>query len=146
MDRGKKVEEYMSPISDRMVTTETSLMEVVKLLAMHKQGAIIITDDNKEFEGVISGTDLLRQLEKNIESSVLLDGLAKHIMTKKGRAATIGEGTLMVEAVDEMTAARVHSLIVMRVYQPVGILTQGDVLRWWYELQGGVIKPPTKRT
>lgn len=129
---GKQVRDYMmKDVFKVMVTTDTSMVDVIKKMTQHNSHAIIVTDINKELEGIITGTDIIRELTRAIDSSILRDGLAKDVMTPKPRV--VAEGTLMIDAVDKFFRDSHHALVVVKEYEPVGILSQLDIARWWLD-------------
>lgn len=130
---GKKVEDYMKDISKIVVTMETSMIDVMRKMVEQNSQAIVVADSNHELEGIITGSDIIRELERAIDSSRLRDGRAEHVMTSRGKLAKVPEGTLMIEALEVMFRERRHSLVITKNFSPTGILTQTDIVKWWLE-------------
>lgn len=128
---GKQVKEYMQDASGITVNVDMLMIEVLKKMIEQKSPVVVVTDAVRTLEGIITGSDVIRELEKDVDSSVLRDGVAKHVMTP--RPFFVAGDTLMIDAVDKMFRMRLHYLVVTGEYEPVGILTQLGVVKWWLE-------------
>jgi CBS domain containing-hemolysin-like protein len=137
---GKKVEDYMTPISRIVrVTTDTQMITILKEMTRKKSREAIVTNAQREIEGLITTTDIIREIARELDSSTLKDGTAAMVMTKK--PGSEHKGMLMIDAVDQMDRRRIHSLVITDEYTPIGVLTQLDVARWWLEEYGASPKP-----
>lgn len=127
----RKVDEYMKKVSGLMVTTDTNMVEVLRLMLQQKSSVVIVTDVNRMLQGIITGSDVVLHLERAIDSSTLKTGAAEHVMTR----GVIGlpAGTSMLDAIEKMFRHRLHSIVITRGYEPVGLLTQLDIIRWWVD-------------
>nr|WP_281719787.1 CBS domain-containing protein [Nitrosomonas nitrosa] len=130
---GKKAKDYMLEIPDVTVTTQTSLIDVMTIMVENNARTIIVTDTNREIKGIITSSDILRELSKEIQSSILRGGAAEHVMTKRLRVPDVSENTLMLDVAEEMAHNDVFSIVVMKQFQPVGIITSLEVFKWWLE-------------
>jgi CBS domain-containing protein len=120
---------YFSDISNLVVTDDTPMQQVLKIMAKNKFSTVIVTNANRELEGIITGSDIVRELEKSMDSPVLLEGAAKYVMTN--HVETVVEDAIMLEAIDKMFRRQLHQLVVTRGFNPIGLITQLDVIRWW---------------
>ena len=107
------------------VRPDTSIAEAARTLARHTFSALPVVNAKDAPVGIVSDTDLMR---------VLL----------AGAAGTVGDFmSAPVEIIDELAAAddailrmrsrRIHHLPVVRDGKLVGMVTPGDVVRWFVE-------------
>lgn len=127
----KKVDEYMKKTSGIMVTTDTYMTDVLKLMLQQKTPVVIVTDVNRMIQGIITGSDVVLHLEKAIDSSTLKTGFAEHVMTRGVIGLPLG--TSMLDAIEKMFRHRLHAIVITRGYEPVGLLTQLDIIQWWVD-------------
>lgn len=91
------VAEIMRPLEDvPMMNSEGTMDQAILLLTSHNLGCVIISDDGKTLEGVITDGDLKRHMAPN-----LLEKSVKDIMTSKPK--TIAHDDLAVQAVNIMS-------------------------------------------
>lgn len=131
---GKRVSEYMEDISSVTFTTDTPSLDAIKNWIDENSAALIITDANRNIQGIVTGTDIVREIARQLESAKMLEGSIEYIMTENPELIT--ENTLMIDAVDRMDRKKIRSLIVTKGFNPVGILTQWGVCKWWFEEYG----------
>lgn len=131
---GKRASDYMRDVSKIRVATDTRMTDVLQLMVEQNTTSVVVVDVNLDLKGIITGTDILRELERDLESSRLLEGIAEHVMTR--RIISVTDRTLMIDAADQMFRGRFHTLVVTRDFEPVGIITQLDIARWWLEEYG----------
>ena len=125
----KLVEDYMSPIPNLLVETDTRLSEAI-IQMQHTQSNLVIVVDKRGFlRGIITGTDIIREIGVSIESSMLNEGLAIDIMTKQVKA--LSSDLFMLDAVKDFFRDSLHIMIVTRADKPIGIITQKDIIKWW---------------
>ena len=125
----KLVEDYMSPIPNLLVETDTRLSEAI-IQMQHTQSNLVIVVDKRGFlRGIITGTDIIREIGVSIESSMLNEGLAIDIMTKQVKA--LSSDLFMLDAVKDFFRDILHIMIVTRADKPIGIITQKDIIKWW---------------
>lgn len=91
------VSEVMQPLQDvPIINTEGTMDQAILLLTSHNLGCVIISDDGKNLEGVITDGDLKRHMAAD-----LLEKPVKDIMTVKPK--TIAHDDLAAQAVNIMT-------------------------------------------
>lgn len=91
------VAEIMRPLEDvPMMNSEGTMDQAILLLTSHNLGCVIISDDGKTLEGVITDGDLKRHMSPD-----LLEKSVKDIMTSKPK--TIAHDDLAVSAVNIMS-------------------------------------------
>ncbi len=107
------------------------LPEVMVKMSEQKVSALVVTNENKEMEGIISTTDLTRARLSPVERMELPALLPRHLMTRDVIVTWPGES--LKEAVNKMLSHQVHRLVVTESPEdrrhPVGILSMGDLSR-----------------
>ena len=124
----------MRDVSKISVTQSKSMIDVITMMIDQKSREIVITDPHHNIEGIITGTDIVREIERAIDSSRLLEGTADFVMTE--RPTSVPTGTLMIDVVDRMYRHGLHVIVVTENYEAIGIITQLDVIKWWLEEYG----------
>lgn len=104
---------------------ESSLMDIVRFLADHKVGAIVIVDDDGALCGIISERDIVKALSAKGDSA--LSQQACDFMTRN--VVTCGEDDGVAELMERMTAGRFRHLPVVADGNLVGIISIGDVVK-----------------
>ncbi len=115
-------------IKGRNVATakaEASLMEIVRFLAEHKVGAMVIVDDSDGLCGIISERDIVRAISAQGDSA--LTQHARDFMTRD--VVTCGEEDSVAALMERMTAGRFRHLPVVDEGKLVGIISIGDVVK-----------------
>ena len=115
-------------IKGRAVATagaEAGLMDIVRLLAGHKVGAIVIVDDSGGLCGIISERDIVRALSARGDSA--LSRKARDFMTRD--VVTCGEADSVAALMERMTAGRFRHMPVVDDGGMVGIISIGDVVK-----------------
>lgn len=131
-----KVDEYMRKSIARItVTLDTPMLKVIKIMIEENTQAIIVTNADHELEGIITGTDTLREMARNIDSPVLRKETARNVMTTP--PISVPTGTFMIDAKELMFKRGIHTLVVTKGFTPIGYLTQPDFDRWWLEEHAG---------
>ncbi len=113
------------------VGADMSLAEAARTLAGQTFSSLPVVDANDVPIGVVSETDLMR---------VLLTGTSANVgdfMSKP--VETIDEFATADEAIQRMRSRRIHHLPVVRGGKLVGMVTPGDVVRWFVSNRLGVL-------
>jgi CBS domain-containing protein len=101
-----------------------SVRELLALLAEHNVGAVIVSSDGNNVEGIVSERDIVRNLHRD---DAILEGPVSDIMTAVVQSC---EGTATVtELMQVMTAHRVRHVPVLTEGQLTGIISIGDVVK-----------------
>lgn len=129
----KKVDEYIKKVGGLMVTTDTNMTDVLKLMLQQKTPVIIVTDPNRSLQGIITGSDVLLHIGRDFNSDVLKNGTAEIVMTRGVIGLPVGAS--MLDAHEKMFRHRLHALAVTRGFEPIGLLTQLDIIQWWVDQQ-----------
>jgi len=120
------VKELMVKTEDLPIVPTTAKMDQALIALTEKNlGAVIISDDNKTLQGIITDGDLKRHMGRD-----LLEKSVKDIMTASPK--TIGGDALAVEAMNLMTQKAGHylsSLIVMQDKHFIGMIRLQDCLQ-----------------
>lgn len=104
---------------------DTTLMEIVNLLAKRKIGAVVICDEGQRVKGIISERDIVRLLSEK-GSDVFNEPVQNH-MTREVR--TCIEHDTVDWLMEVMTAHRFRHMPVIESERIVGIVSIGDVVK-----------------
>ncbi len=132
----KTVANYMDSIE--IVTLDTPCIDIVKLMIEKNIRIVAVCGVNMRIKGIITLSDILKQLTNDIRSPNLTTGLAEDIMTDYDHIVCVREDIIMLQALREMTSNGVHSLVVTKGFEPTGVLHQNHFIKWW---QDEVMKP-----
>lgn len=116
--KGKKSQDVVT------IRPESTVRELVSLLARHNVGALIVSTDGTTVEGIVSERDVVRRLN---EDESVLDGGVEAIMTTTVQTC---EGTALVtELMQVMTEHRIRHIPVLTDGKLSGIVSIGDVVK-----------------
>jgi CBS domain-containing protein len=104
---------------------DTSLAEAARTLACHAFGALPVVDVDDVPIGIVSETDMMRVLL----ASAAAAGTVREFMSTP--VEVIDEMAGADEAIRRMLSLRIHHLPVVRSGKLVGMVTPGDVVRWF---------------
>jgi CBS domain-containing protein len=105
--------------------TEDTVFDVVKTMAKHDIGSIIITADGKKPEGIITERDVIKKViatGKDPKST-----RAKDIMT--GKVLTVDVKTSLLEISNLMTKNMMRRMVVVEKGNMIGIVTSRDLVQ-----------------
>ncbi|WP_428374476.1 CBS domain-containing protein [Lichenicoccus sp.] len=106
------------------VAPQTTISEVVLVLAQHKIGAVLVMD-GPELHGVLSERDIVRAMAR--QPSGVRPLTAESLMTP-ARALTSVDATIS-DAMQMMTDKRVRHLPVLEDGAVIGVVSIGDVVK-----------------
>jgi CBS domain-containing protein len=106
-------------------TSDTSLLDITKLLGLHGVGCIIVTAPDGKVVGIVSERDIVRAIAKS--GSKVLKEPVETCMTKN--VVTCREADTIDKLMAEMTAHRFRHLPVVERGRLVGLVSIGDVVR-----------------
>lgn len=105
---------------------ETSLCEIIHILAARRIGAVVIADASRRVKGIISERDIVRILSE--AGSEALRRPVSEFMTKT--VVTCTEHQSIDWVMGEMTAGRFRHLPVIEGGTLTGIVSIGDVVKY----------------
>jgi CBS domain-containing protein len=120
------ISEVLKSKGDSVVTVspETTVRELVAMLAEHNIGAVVVSTPDEPLVGIVSERDIVRGL---VEGTGVLDATISDIMTAQVRTA---EPTATVEDLMRlMTDHRVRHIPVVSGGRLHGIVSIGDVVK-----------------
>ncbi len=106
------------------VDPAATVRELIALLAEHNVGALIVSKDGSELEGIVSERDVVRRLH---EEPALLDTPVSAIMTTD--VETCDPDTLVDDLMKTMTERRIRHVPVLVEGSVLGIISIGDVVK-----------------
>ncbi len=105
--------------------SNTSLMDVAKVLSDHGIGSIVIVDESEKVVGIVSERDIVRTLAKN--GVEILNSPVSQCMTEN--VITCSEQETIDNVMTIMTSHRFRHMPVLENGQLVGIISIGDVVK-----------------
>ena len=106
------------------ITPDSTVRDLLELLALHNVGAVIVSRDGSAVNGIVSERDVVRRL--NEDDSVLLAPVSA-IMTTEVHTCDGSEPVL--ELMKLMTERRVRHVPVVRDGVLAGVVSIGDVVK-----------------
>ena len=116
--RGKSSQDVIT------VSPEATVRELVRLLAEHNVGALVVSEDGQTVAGIVSERDVVRRLQAD-ES--VLDATVGDIMTREVRTCSAGDG--LTDLMQTMTEHRIRHVPVVADGRLTGIVSIGDVVK-----------------
>jgi CBS domain-containing protein len=107
------------------VKPEQSVTELLDLLAEHGVGALIVSSDGSQLEGIVSERDVVRRLQS--VGPDLLNAPVRDIMT--AHVHTCPPDTDLDELMRVMTQGRFRHVPVVEDGRMIGIVSIGDVVK-----------------
>ena len=107
------------------VKPDQSVIELLDLLAQHKVGALVVSTDGNQLDGIVSERDVVRQLQKY--GPDLLSAPVRDIMTAQVHSCP--PDTELDELMRVMTDGRFRHVPVLDDGRLVGIISIGDVVK-----------------
>ena len=107
------------------VRPDATIWEVMDLLDRHSVGALVVSQDGRHPDGILSERDIVRQL--HARGSEVLDGPASDLMVKE--VLTAGPDDEVESLMGVMTTNRIRHVPVLQEGLLVGIVSIGDVVK-----------------
>ncbi len=120
------IADVLSAKARRVVTCrkETSVHQMIDLLVAHNIGALVVTSEAGEVEGIVTERDVLRGL--HLRRGALLNERVADLMTRNVRCA--GSHESVDDAMQMMTRFRFRHLPVVDDGVLVGMISIGDLV------------------
>jgi CBS domain-containing protein len=106
------------------VTPDTTVRDLITLLAEHNIGAVVVSTDEEPVAGIVSERDIVRALVEGVE---VLDNPVSRIMTVEVR--TVAPGDSVHELMKLMTEHRIRHVPVVVDGGLHGLVSIGDVVK-----------------
>ncbi|MDQ6937016.1 MAG: CBS domain-containing protein [Actinomycetota bacterium] len=122
-----KISDVLRDKGGQVVTTrpERTVAHLVRELAEHGVGALVVTDAAGRIAGIVSERDVVRRLDDR--GAALLDAPIGDIMTES--VSTCSPGDSLDDVMRVMTERRIRHLPVLRDGELAGIVSIGDVVK-----------------
>jgi CBS domain-containing protein len=104
---------------------DTTLLEISKLLGIHRIGCIVVTGSDGKVIGIVSERDIVREIAR--AGSTVLKEPVETCMTKA--VVTCREADTIDRLMAEMTAHRFRHMPVVERGRLIGLVSIGDVVR-----------------
>jgi CBS domain-containing protein len=108
------------------VSPQASVRDLLRLLAEHNIGALVVSNDGESVDGIVSERDVVRSLAGSSGDAVL-DGAVSAIMTSD--VQTCDPHTPVDELRILMTERRIRHVPVVSEGKLTGIISIGDVVK-----------------
>lgn len=109
----------------RTVPRQASVTDAVNALAEHGIGALVVSDDGRTVDGIISERDIVRRLAS--DGADCLDRRVEEVMTED--VTTCPPHVTADELMGTMTEGRIRHVPVVEDDEMVGIVSIGDVVK-----------------
>jgi CBS domain-containing protein len=106
------------------INPESTVRDLLALLAEHNVGAVIVSPDGTEVGGMVSERDVVRRLN---EDDAILDGPVSNIMTSV--VHTCEPSHPIEELMQVMTEHRVRHVPIINDGKLAGMISIGDVVK-----------------
>ncbi|MFS4438864.1 CBS domain-containing protein [Paracoccaceae bacterium GXU_MW_L88] len=107
------------------VKKSDSVEDAAKVLSEHRIGALVVTEDGKTLEGILSERDIVREIGKTGGAS--LSEPVESLMTKEVK--TCEPGMSLLRVLRMMTDGRFRHLPVVQDGELKGVVSIGDVVK-----------------
>jgi len=122
-----KVKAMLSGKGSRVVTarSDTTVAAAIRMLKLEKIGALIVSDEGSQIQGILSERDVVRALVDH--GGDVLNMPVSEMMTRAVKTCTL-EANIR-DVMSEMTRSRVRHLPVIDGGKLCGIISIGDVVK-----------------
>lgn len=107
------------------IAPTATVAELLALLAEHRIGAVVVSDNGTSVSGIVSERDVVRHLHSG--GAQILDGQVQGIMTKQ--VHTCGPDDDLVALAGQMTERRIRHVPVVADDTLIAIVSIGDVVK-----------------
>jgi len=107
------------------VKPDATVIEASKLLSQHRIGTVVVSQDGKSLDGILSERDIVRELGKRGPSC--LNDPVKALMTAE--LVTCTPTNTALEVLEMMTTGRFRHLPVMDNGDMLGLISIGDAVK-----------------
>ena len=111
------------------VTPEISIAAVVKILREKRIGVVVVSDDGKRVQGILSERDVVRWLAD--DGAAVLDRPARELMTREVK--TCKPKDQIADLMAQMSTHRIRHLPVVENGALGGMISIGDVVKYRLE-------------
>jgi arabinose-5-phosphate isomerase len=119
-----KVADLLKGQQTTTLTKEVGISEVIVAITGNRLGAVVILNDSKNIEGVVTDGDLRRMLEKGMAMDKLKAGDIMSVNPKQ-----ISSTALAAEALELMRQYHINQLVVSDEGEYLGIVHIQDIMR-----------------
>lgn len=122
-----KISDLVRLKGDAVVTvrSDATVTQLLALLAEHRIGAVVVSDEGGEVGGIVSERDVVRHLHSG--GPEVLTGTVAAIMTADVHTSTPDDN--VVDLAGAMTTRRIRHVPVVQDGALVGIVSIGDVVK-----------------
>ncbi|MCQ0971699.1 CBS domain-containing protein [Paracoccus sp. TK19116] len=107
------------------IKPDATVSEAVQMLAKHRIGAVVVSDDGETPTGILSERDVVRQLAA--KGTAVLDSPISELMTREVQTCTTAEDALAI--LERMTKGRFRHLpVVDDGGRMIGVVSIGDAV------------------
>jgi len=113
------------------VSLKTTMIDVAKTMVEQNVRCVAVMDGD-QIKGIITASDVIREIAADLHSPKMFKGDALEIMT--ARIVSVSEDDPLTQTLNSMTRPHMlHDLIVVHRLDAVGSISQVDVIGWWID-------------
>ena len=106
------------------IRAEATLAELIETLTEHNFGALVVSDDGRRVDGIVSERDVVRRLRQGADA---LDALVSEVMTTDVHVCEPQDS--LDDLMRQMTNARVRHIPVVIDGELAGLVSIGDAVK-----------------
>ena len=124
-----KVQEILAHKGNKVVTIrpDATVSTAVHRLALERIGALVVSEDGRSIQGVLSERDIIKALAEDGAAILAPDRRVRDLMTKGARTCRPDDAVKAVMA--EMTRHRFRHMPVVEGGRLAGLVSIGDVVK-----------------
>jgi CBS domain-containing protein len=107
------------------ISPDATVRDLIRTLAEHNVGALIVSGDGSAVEGIVSERDVVRHL--GTDWAALANRPVSDVMTKN--VVSVSRFATVADVMERMTEKRIRHMPIVENGELVGIVSIGDVVK-----------------
>ncbi|MCL2294624.1 MAG: CBS domain-containing protein [Spirochaetes bacterium] len=110
------------------ISKDKTIKECAETLNSKRIGALVVTDDKDNLEGIVSERDILRKGLLKLDKSVA------EIMTPKSKLITVDASANIIDVMKKFDENKIRHMPVLENEKVIGVISIGDVIHGLLEI------------